>query len=164
MTAPQQSMPNVPLVSQPVFLVDVNGNPIGGTISGSIVANAGTNLNTSALALESGGNLAAARADLDTMVAHLGPLHNATQVANTAGAVVVKGSSGYLWSATVTTLGTAQLDIYDNATTGSGTKLLSIPASAPVGSIYNFTNGSFAANGITSNGVLNCPAVTFQYS
>jgi hypothetical protein len=31
MTAPQQSMPNVPLVSQPVFLVDVNGNPISST-------------------------------------------------------------------------------------------------------------------------------------
>ena len=144
MAIPQQSVPSSPLMSQPVFPVDTSGNPL--------------------VPAQESGNLASIKTDLDTMVAHLGPLHNATQAGNTAGAVVVKGSSGYLWSATVTTLGTAQLDIYDNATTGSGTKLLSIPASAPVGSIYNFINGSFAANGITSNGVLNCPAVTFQYS
>lgn len=36
--------------------------------SSTITANAGTNLNTSALALESGGNLASAKADLDTIV------------------------------------------------------------------------------------------------
>src|SRR5882757_461093 len=37
-------------------------------IQGTVIANAGVNLNTSALALESGGNLAAAKADLDTIV------------------------------------------------------------------------------------------------
>jgi hypothetical protein len=93
-----------------------------------------------------------------------GPTATFAQPANTAGVVVGKNSPGTLWSATVTTTGTAGLDIYDNATTNSGTKLLSIPANAVVGTIYNFTNGSPAANGIVSNGVANCPAVTISYS
>jgi hypothetical protein len=44
-------------------------NVIGHTIvdSGAITANAGTNLNTSLLALESGGNLASAKTDLDSI-------------------------------------------------------------------------------------------------
>ena len=92
-----------------------------------------------------------------------GPTNNATQAANTAGNVVVKGSAGYLHSAVITATGTAQLDIYDNASTNSGTKLLSIPANAAVGTIYAFPGGARASNGIVSNGVANCPGVTFQY-
>jgi hypothetical protein len=92
------------------------------------------------------------------------PAANAPQPANTAGVVVVKNSAGYLWSAVVTTLGTAQLDVYDNASTAAGTKLLSIPASAPVGTIYSFPGGARATNGIVSNGILNCPGVTFHYA
>jgi len=93
-----------------------------------------------------------------------GATANAAQAANTAGNVVVKGTPGYLWSAVVTTTGTAQLDIYDNATTNSGTKLLSIPANATVGSIYSIGGGGRASVGIVSNGVANCPGVTFYYS
>jgi len=93
-----------------------------------------------------------------------GPSSTFTQLANTAGVVVGKNSPGRLWSATVTTLGTAALDIYDNASAASGTKLLTIPASAAVGTIYNFFWSAVAANGIVSNGVTNCPAVTFQIS
>lgn len=37
------------------------------TVSGTVTVNAGTNLNTSTLALETGGNLAAAKTDLDTL-------------------------------------------------------------------------------------------------
>lgn len=92
------------------------------------------------------------------------PTNSFTQPANTAGDVVGKNAPGRLWSATVTTTGTAGLDIYDNASAGSGTKLLSIPANATVGTVYNFTNGAPAANGITSHGVANCPAVTIYYS
>lgn len=93
-----------------------------------------------------------------------GPTTTFAQPANTVGVVVGKNSPGRLWSATVTTTGTAGLDIYDNASAGSGTKLLSIPANAVVGTVYNFTNGAPAANGIVSNGVANCPAVTFSFS
>lgn len=37
------------------------------TVSGTVTSNAGTNLNTSALALETGGNLAGAKSDLDSL-------------------------------------------------------------------------------------------------
>ncbi|MDE2104625.1 MAG: hypothetical protein KGL39_45740 [Patescibacteria group bacterium] len=97
-----------------------------------------------------------------TLVA--GPTANAAQPANTAGAVVVKNAPGYLFSATVTTLGTAALTIYDNASAASGRVLLTIPASAAVGTIYQFYLGAYAANGITSGGVASCPAVTFQFT
>jgi hypothetical protein len=109
-------------------------------------------------AYESGGNL-------DSIAANTkGATASFTQPANTAGVVVGKATPGRLWSAVVTATGTAGLDIYDNASTNSGTKLLSIPANAVVGTIYNIWNGGPAANGIVSNGVLNCPAVTLYYS
>lgn len=59
----------------------------------SVTANAGTNLNTSALALESGGNLAAARADLDTLstsAATSATAANQTSVQAAAGAGAAK--------------------------------------------------------------------------
>lgn len=93
-----------------------------------------------------------------------GPTANAVQTANTAGNVVIKGLPGYLWTATVTVVGTAELDIFDNATTNAGNKLLAIPANAPVGSIYSFVGGGRASAGIVSAGVLNCPGVTFYFS
>lgn len=104
---------------------------------------------------------------INTNIAALAARHptaTATQAANTAANTVVKNAPGTLWSATVTTLGTAALSIYDNASTNSGTILLTIPASAPVGTVYQWNSGQPAANGITSAGVLNCPAVTFAYS
>jgi len=54
-------------------MADRAARQLGHTVvdSGNITANAGTNLNTSALALETGGNLAAAKADLDTLVTRL---------------------------------------------------------------------------------------------
>ncbi len=93
-----------------------------------------------------------------------GPNANGAQAANSAANTVIKGSPGWLYHAIVTTLGTAGLTIYDNATTNAGTPLLVIPASAAVGTIYSFPSGARALNGITSAGVLNCPAVTFHYS
>ncbi len=102
--------------------------------------------------------------ELSSVAVTAGPTANAVQPANAAGNVVVKNASGYLRSATITTLGTAGLIIYDNASTNSGTILLSIPASAAVGTIYAFPDGAFAANGIVSAGVTSCPAVTFQYN
>ena len=93
-----------------------------------------------------------------------GPSSSFVQPANTSGVVIGKASPGRLWSVVVTTLGTAGLDIYDNASVASGTKLLSIPASAAVGTIYNFFWSAPAANGIVSNGVANCPAVTIYIS
>ena len=93
-----------------------------------------------------------------------GPNANGTQAANSAANTVIKGSAGWFYHAIITTLGTAGLTIYDNATTNSGTPLLVIPASAAVGTIYSFPSGARAVNGITSAGVTNCPAVTFHYT
>src|SRR5258708_2772918 len=53
-----------------------------------------------------------------------GPNANGTQAANSAANTVIKGSAGWLYHAIITTLGTAGLTIYDNATTNSGTPLL----------------------------------------
>lgn len=93
-----------------------------------------------------------------------GPNANGTQAANSAANTVIKNAPGWLYHAIVTTLGTAGLTIYDNASTNSGTPLLVIPASAAVGTIYSFPSGARAVNGITSAGVTNCPAVTFHYT
>lgn len=49
----------------------IDGSAVTQPISGTITANAGTNLNTSALALETGGNLAAAKSDLDSIKSSL---------------------------------------------------------------------------------------------
>lgn len=93
-----------------------------------------------------------------------GPNVNGVQAANSAANTVIKGSPGWLFHAIVTTLGTAGLTIYDNASGASGTPLLVIPPNAAVGTIYSFPSGARAVNGITSAGVANCPAVTFHYT
>jgi len=51
--------------SSGVLAIQDNGGSI--TVDGSVTANAGTNLNTSALALETGGNLASIKTDVDNL-------------------------------------------------------------------------------------------------
>lgn len=87
--------------------------------------------------------------------------NNATVPANTASNTVIKNASGYLCTVVVTTTGTAGISIYDNASTNSGTVLLTIPAAAAVGTIYTLYGA--AANGITAAGVTNCPGLTVFY-
>lgn len=73
-----------------VVSVDDNGGSI--TVDGSVTANAGTNLNTSALALEAGGNLAAAAASLSVLDDW--DETNRAAVNTIAGQVGVQGGSG----------------------------------------------------------------------
>lgn len=47
--------------------IKTDGSGVTQPVSGTVTANAGTNLNTSTLALETGGNLAASKADLDIL-------------------------------------------------------------------------------------------------
>jgi len=54
-----------------------DGSAVTQPVSGTVTANAGTNLNTSALALESGGNLAASKSDLDSILAGIGAIGDA---------------------------------------------------------------------------------------
>lgn len=85
-----------------------------------------------------------------------------TPVAAAAAAAAIKASAGALHKIVVTTLGTAALSFYDNATTNSGTILFTIPASAAVGSIYDIQFP--AANGIWCASGTNTPAVTVGWS
>jgi hypothetical protein len=77
------------------------------------------------------------------------------------GVTVVKAGSGRLASVIVTSTGSAQMNIYDNASQASGTIIGAIPADAAVGSVYQFN--SPAANGIVANAVASCCAVTICY-
>lgn len=87
---------------------------------------------------------------------------NTTPVAaGTVANTVIKGTPGRIGKVVVTVLGTNPLSIYDNATTNSGTILLTIPASAPAGSIYDVQFP--AAAGITVAGNAANPGVTIGW-
>lgn len=81
--------------------------------------------------------------------------------AGTASNVVIKGTPGRIGKVVVTATGTAGVNIYDNATTNSGTILLAVPANAVVGTIYDVQLP--AAAGITVGGVASSPALTIGW-
>lgn len=81
--------------------------------------------------------------------------------AGTAVATPIKAAAGRIGKVIVTVLGTAAMNIYDNASAASGTILCAIPASAPVGSIYDVQMP--AANGITVGGVASSPGLTIGW-
>lgn len=85
----------------------------------------------------------------------------AVGVPGNSGVTVVKNGAGRLASAIVIGTGTAQLNIYDNASQASGTVIGAVPANAAVGSVYAFN--SPAAQGIVANSVANCCSVTLCY-
>jgi hypothetical protein len=70
------------------LIVSVSNFPATQPVSGTVTANAGTNLNTSALALETGGNLAAARVDLDAMATAIAAGVSQDNVKNWGGTAV----------------------------------------------------------------------------
>jgi len=82
-------------------------------------------------------------------------------VPGNSGVTVVRNSPGRLASVIVTTSGSAQLNIYDNATQASGTIIGAVPANAAVGSVYAFN--SPAALGIVVNSVAFSCSVTICY-
>jgi hypothetical protein len=80
-----------------------------------------------------------------------------------AGTTVVKSSAGRLCSIVVTTQGTTNAaTVYDNASTGSGTVLAVVPASATAGTVLQIN--APAANGITAVGGTTTAAFTVVYS
>lgn len=82
---------------------------------------------------------------------------------NKSGDSVVYVGSGYLGRVLVTQAnGAAAMNIYDNATTHSGTIIGVIPASAAAGSVYTF--GLPFSNGITVGGAGTNGAITLSYS
>lgn len=87
---------------------------------------------------------------------------NATVAAGT-GTTVVKASPGRLVAAVVTgAASTGALTFYDNASTGSGTVIGVVPASAGSGTRWPFETP--AVNGITAVGAAGSAAVTVSYS
>ncbi len=76
---------------------------------------------------------------------------------------VVSAVEGMLASVLVTTTNTHEMDIYDNSSTGSGTIIGIIPASAPVDGVP-FVFHAPAANGITVKGNANNPGVTIFHA
>lgn len=88
--------------------------------------------------------------------------NQATAVAAaTVSDTVIKNETGVLVSVLVTAADSNPMEIYDNATTGSGTIIGLIPANAPAGSLISFQMP--AANGITVKGHADNPAVTISH-
>jgi len=80
--------------------------------------------------------------------------------AGTAANTVISANPGKLCRILVTTVGTNPLQVFDNASTNSGTIIAALAASAPIG-IYDFQMP--AANGITVAGNAANPAVTIGW-
>lgn len=89
--------------------------------------------------------------------------NNNISVPSSAGNTVIKGSPGILASITITTAGTGagNVQIFDNATTNSGTVLYAFPATITVPN--NFIINMPAKNGITAQNVLNGPVFTVGF-
>jgi hypothetical protein len=84
--------------------------------------------------------------------------------ATTAATVVIKGAPGRLRMVSVTTTGTGSaswVNIYNNASAGSGDVLLAVPSNAAAGTLYNVNMP--ADLGITALQVTNGPALTCSY-
>jgi hypothetical protein len=74
---------------------------------------------------------------------------------------VVQNRGGFLCAVIVTGAGSAVGNLYDNAGAASGNKILSIPANAAVGTVYQC--GVPTTNGIYFDGLSSGPAVTVTY-
>ena len=75
---------------------------------------------------------------------------------------VIKASQGFLQSVLVTTLGSVAVNIWDNATTHTGTIIGIIPANTPVGTVIQIN--ARAVNGITAQGAASQPNFTAFYA
>lgn len=124
--------------------VTVNGSAVTQPVSGTVTANAGTNLNTSALALEAGGNLAAAATSLaavddwdESDRAKVNPIVGQAGIAAGAGAVGVTVPRVTLASDDPAV---TALQLIDNAVSGAGFNITQLGSAAvPIG------NGTEAA-------------------
>lgn len=94
-------------------------------VSGTVTANAGTNLNTSLLAVESGGNLAAIKTDVDKIPSQGQALAAASMPVVLPSAQITTltppSNTGYALDASLTTLDT---DVKSNITLHAGTNLI----------------------------------------
>lgn len=77
------------------------------------------------------------------------------------GTVAIKAQGGRLCRVLVTATGTGVCTFYDNASGASGTVIGVVPASAAVGTVYQFDMP--AANGIFASNAASGPALTVSY-
>ncbi len=84
-----------------------------------------------------------------------------TATAAAAGTTPIKASAGRLCKVLVTTLGTAQLTFYNNASAASGTIIGIVPANTALGTIIVFDMP--ASLGITGDYLTNSPATTTAF-
>lgn len=82
-------------------------------------------------------------------------------IAAGTGTGAIKGTSGRLCRVLVTALGTGVCTFYDNASAASGTVIGVVPASAAVGTVYQFEMP--AASGIFYSNAASGPALTVSY-
>ncbi len=82
-------------------------------------------------------------------------------VAAAAGTTAIKASAGRLCKVLVTTVGSAQLTFYNNASAASGTIIGIVPASTPVGTLVGIDMPASA--GITGDYLTNSPATTVAF-
>jgi hypothetical protein len=146
------------------LLVNVSNSSIA--VTGTVTANAGTNLNTSALALESGGNLAAIKTDTDTIAGTVSSSKvnvniSSGSIANTS-FIVTQGTASNLKAQVVGT-GTFAAQVTSSTATGS-----SVPVDAYYMGISDQTGkltGAVSANtarGTTGNGLLGVGVLGFD--
>jgi hypothetical protein len=79
----------------------------------------------------------------------------------TAAQAIWAGPGGKVLSITVQATGSANLVIYDNASTASGNILYTVLSTALIGTTLPVNSG--VVNGITAGRVLNSPAITLTY-
>lgn len=108
------------------------------------------------------GNLLGNFDGASTQVVTVGGKTNVPIAAGAVANTVVKASAGRLCRVLLTSAnGAAAVTFYDNASTASGTVIGYIPASAAVGSLYDFQMP--AALGITVGGASTNPAMTVSF-
>ncbi len=107
------------------------------------------------------GNLYAKQGFRGVQDVNVGGKSSTAIAAANAANTVVKGGAGRLARILVTSSGSNELDVFDNATTNSGTKIGIVPAGAAVGTLIDCQAPAF--NGITVAGNAANPGVTIFY-
>lgn len=129
--------------------------------SNSSITPAGTIMAVNVVLDVATGNLYAMQSFRGVTDVNVGGRVSTAIAAGVAGNTVIKGSPGRLARILVTATGTNEMDIFDNASTPSGTKIGVVPANAAVGTIIDCQ--APAANGITVGGNAANPGVTIFF-
>lgn len=133
---------------------------VSGPGSGSITP-AGTIMAVNVILDVATGNLYAQQGFHGVTDVNVGGRVSTSIAAGLTANTIVRGSSGRLARVLVTATGTGQMNIFDNASSPTGTIIGLVPANAVVGTLLDCQ--APAANGITVAGNSNNPGVTIFY-